>query len=87
MPFYLKLTLEQANALMEEGLEDLFGEDTSAFDQYSSPLQDSQTGDLYWKVKNLQKKGVMYTVEQWVTQAYPQLTHYTWEDVEEFLPG
>jgi len=83
--FWLKLTTAQANQMMAIGLQQLFGANTTAFDVYTEATEDKATGDLYWKVRNIQKQGVLYDVIGWIDENYPNLTRYDWDHVKQFI--
>ena len=56
--FYLELSDHQAISLIETGMSQMFGAETTAFDEYTYYILDEQTGNKYWRVENIQKKGV-----------------------------
>lgn len=82
--FYLKLDDNQANSMMSVGLPVLFQGQTTAFTIYTDCVIDKGTGEKYWKVKNIQKKGITYDVINYVRANYPGLTEYTANFVDQF---
>ena len=87
MSFYLKLTPTEAQQMTSLGFNQLFGQNTTAFSDYTESKEDSSTGDLYWEVQNIQKKGIVYDVVGWINDNYPQITKYNRNFVYQFLPN
>ena len=103
--FYLKLTIEQATSIMEDGIPALFdeveagrpqerfneyfhkhGEQVPGVRYYTYYIEDSVTGDKYFKINNVQFKGIPYDVISFIDTAYPTITKYDHEYVKQFLP-
>lgn len=82
--FYLKLDDNQANSMMAVGLPVLFQGQISAFTVYTDCVIDKGSGEKFWKVKNIQKKGITYDVISYVRSNYPGLTEYTADFVNQF---
>lgn len=85
MTFYLELTDQQAESIMETGLQVLFGDTTTAFDTYTTYTHDAVGDKKYWKVKNIQKKGIQYDCIAYVNDNLPTLTQYSQAFVDQFL--
>ena len=71
--FYLKLTQAEADQMINNGIETLFKQgdpdkEITKFTTYTTPIEDTETGDLYWCVKNRQYDGVLYEIEEYVIQ-------------------
>lgn len=67
----------------------MFGGVPTKFKTYKSYVEDKETGDKYWKVKNLTYKNnkdelFEYKIIEWVTENYPQLIQYSDEYVQQY---
>lgn len=82
MCFYLKLTEEEANSIIINGINQLFGGTPSKFDQYTYFIEDTGTGEKYWRVEDYDG----YPIKDWIKATCPELTRYTHDFVSQFLP-
>ena len=81
--FYVKMTSQQAEQIITQGISELFGGTPNKFLNYTYSIEDSQTGDLYWKVEDKIYDSKVYKIEEWLTNKYPSITKYTHEFVSQ----
>jgi len=89
--FYVKVTEQQSQTLIQEGIANLWGRNVRRFKKYTFFVEDQATGDRYYKVENLTYDDLngnlkTYDIIGWLNNHYPSLPHYTEEFVNQFLP-
>ena len=60
--------------------------DYDFFHEYTFYVEDSATGDRYYKIEDVQYKGIQYNFAQWFIDKYPTYPRYDYEYVKQFLP-
>jgi hypothetical protein len=85
MSYWVIATDQQANDMIQNGLLVLTGNNPpSIFQKYTRFIEDSNTGNKYWKIKTVKYNGIIYDVEQFVRDNY-SLTEYSNDYVFQFV--
>lgn len=85
--FYIKITDQEALTIIKPKIDDLFNGNFKPFVKYRSYIEDTGTGDRYYKIKNVQYNNKIYNITNWVKNNYPGLTRYTFDDISQFVPN